>query len=73
MGLPQGWLDRPQQRDVVVIDDLFEEVNNNAVAVNQLFTKIARHRQVTVLFLTQNLFHIKVVSIEPETLTRNIW
>jgi len=57
LGFPQGWLNRPQQRDVVVIDDLFEEVNNNAVAVNQLFTKIARHRQVTVLFLTQNLFH----------------
>ena len=57
LGFPQGWLNRPQQRDVVVIDDLFEEVNNTAVAINQLFTKIARHRQVTVLFLTQNLFH----------------
>jgi len=57
LGFPKDWLDRPQQHDVVVIDDLFEEVNKNAVAVNQLFTKIARHRQVTVLFLTQNLFH----------------
>lgn len=57
MGFPEGWLDRPQQRDVVVIDDLFEEVNANSTAVNQLFTKIARHREVTVFFLTQNLFH----------------
>ena len=57
LGFPKGWLDMPQQHDVVVIDDLFEEVNKNSVAVNQLFTKIARHRQVTVLFLTQNLFH----------------
>lgn len=57
LGFPNDWLDRPKQYDVVVIDDLFEEVNKNAVAVNQLFTKIARHRQVTVVFLTQNLFH----------------
>ena len=41
LGFPKDWLDSPQQHDVVVIDDLFEEVNKNAVAVNQLFTKIA--------------------------------
>jgi GTPase SAR1 family protein len=56
-GLPKGWIDRPKQGDVIVIDDLFEEVNRDATSCNQLFTKIARHRGVTVLFLTQNLFH----------------
>ena len=34
LGFPNDWLDMPQQHDVVVIDDLFEEVNKNAVAVN---------------------------------------
>lgn len=56
-GLPEGWIDKPQTNDVIVIDDLFEEVNKDATSCNQLFTKIARHRGVTVVFLTQNLFH----------------
>ena len=56
-GLPEGWTNQPQQYDAIVIDDLFEEANKDSVTFNALFTKIARHRQVTVLFLTQNLFH----------------
>ena len=56
-GLPDGWLDQPKRYKVIVIDDLFDEVNRDAASVNQLFTKIARHREMTVLFLTQNLFH----------------
>jgi adenylate kinase family enzyme len=56
-GLPKGWTDNPKQYDAIVIDDLFVEANRDAATFNQLFTKIARHRQVTVLFLTQNLFH----------------
>lgn len=56
-GLPKGWIDRPQKNDVIVIDDLFEEVNQDSVTFNQLFTKVARHRGVTAVFLTQNLFH----------------
>jgi len=56
-GLPKGWINKPKKYDAIVIDDLFEEVNSDAVNFNRLFTKVARHRQVTVLFLTQNLFH----------------
>lgn len=56
-GLPKGWTEKPKKFDAIVIDDLFEEANQDSVTFNQLFTKIARHRQVTVLFLTQNLFH----------------
>jgi energy-coupling factor transporter ATP-binding protein EcfA2 len=56
-GLPEGWTDKPKKLDLIIIDDLFEEVNQDAVSCNQLFTKIARHRQVTVIFITQNLFH----------------
>ena len=57
LGFPEGWLEQPKKHDAVVIDDLFEEVIKNSVEVNQLFTKIARHREVTVFFLTQNLYH----------------
>jgi energy-coupling factor transporter ATP-binding protein EcfA2 len=57
IGLPEGWTSKPQQYDVIVIDDLFEEVNRDSITFNALFTKVARHREVTVIFLTQNLFH----------------
>ena len=57
IGFPKGWIDKPRKHHAIVIDDLFEEANKDAATFNQLFTKIARHREVTVLFLTQNLFH----------------
>ena len=55
-GFQPGWMDLPKELDVIVIDDLFTESTkeNN---FNNLFTKIARHRKVTVIFITQNLFH----------------
>ena len=56
-GLPEGWTERPKQYDAIVIDDLFEEANRDSATFNTLFTKIARHRHVTVFFLTQNMFH----------------
>ena len=41
---------------MVVIDDLFSE-STKEQDFNNMFTKVARHRQVTVIFITQNLFH----------------
>ena len=55
-GFEEGWEKRPKSGDVIVIDDLFTE-STKEQAFNNLFTKIARHRGVTVIFLTQNLFH----------------
>ena len=55
-GFDEGWMDRPKALDVLVIDDLFEEANG-VKNFNSLFTKVARHRRVTVIYLTQNLFH----------------
>ena len=55
-GFEKGWMDLPQLDDAIVIDDLFSEANKEA-HFNNLFTKIARHRGVTVIFITQNLFH----------------
>jgi hypothetical protein len=48
-------MDKPQRGDACVIDDLFTEANNET-NFNNLFTKIARHRGVTVFFITQNMF-----------------
>lgn len=55
-GFEQGWMNRPREGDVVVIDDLFSE-STREKDFNNLFTKIARHRGVTVIFITQNMFH----------------
>lgn len=50
------WMDKLRKYDVIVIDDLFTEVNKEE-NFNNLFTKVARHRQVSVIFITQNMFH----------------
>lgn len=55
-GFEPGWIDLLSKGDVIVIDDLFHEANKEE-NFNNLFTKVARHRQVTVIFITQNLFH----------------
>ena len=55
-GFVKGWQNKPQKGDVVVIDDLFSE-STKEQDFNNMFTKVARHRQVTVIFITQNLFH----------------
>ena len=55
-GFVEGWMDKPKSGDVIVIDDLFAE-STKQHDFNNLFTKIARHRNVTVIFITQNMFH----------------
>jgi len=55
-GFEKGWMEKPQKGDVIVIDDLFVEATKEK-NFNNLFTKIARHREVTVIFITQNMFH----------------
>ena len=54
-GFEKRWMDKPKQGDVLVIDDLFMEANKEK-DFNNLFTKVARHRGVTVIFITQNMF-----------------
>ena len=55
-GFDKNWSQRLQKGDVIIIDDLYQEANKEN-DFNNLFTKIARHREVTVIFITQNLFH----------------
>jgi hypothetical protein len=55
-GFDDKWLKRLRPGDVIVIDDLFQEANKES-NFNDLFTKVSRHGGVTVIFITQNLFH----------------
>ena len=43
-GFENGWMERPQSGDAIVIDDLFVEASKEK-NFNNLFTKIARHRE----------------------------
>jgi hypothetical protein len=55
-GFEEGWMEKPQKGDAIVVDDLFDE-STREKNFNNLFTKIARHRGVCVIFITQNMFH----------------
>ena len=55
-GFQKGWMERAKRYDAYVIDDLFSEASREK-DFNNLFTKVARHRGVTVFFITQNMFH----------------
>ena len=54
-GFQEGWLDQAAANDIIVIDDLFTEAAKQDDLTN-LFTRSARHRNLFVIFLTQNLF-----------------
>jgi hypothetical protein len=55
-GFEEGWLSKPRSGDAIVVDDLYAEAVHEK-NFNNLFTKISRHRGVTVIFITQNMFH----------------
>ena len=55
-GFVNKWKELAKPGDCLVIDDLFDEANREKNFIN-VFTKIARHRKIVVIFITQNLFH----------------
>lgn len=44
----------PQQPTLIIIDDLMREANGQIV---DIFTKGSHHRNISVFYITQNLFH----------------
>lgn len=53
-GLPDVGSFDGRSRTLLIIDDLMNEADQN---VCNLFTKLSHHRNVSVVFITQNLFH----------------
>ena len=53
-GLPSVDRFDGRQRVLLIIDDLMNEADQS---VCDLFTKLSHHRSVSVVFITQNLFH----------------
>ena len=56
-GLPQNtdWVNDPRPK-LVIIDDLMRESSSGGAIVN-LFTKGSHHNNLSVIFITQNIFH----------------
>ena len=46
----------PSIRNLVVLDDLMQDLSNNE-RITSLFTKGCHHRNLSVIFLLQNIFH----------------
>jgi hypothetical protein len=53
-GLPDLAQFDGKERTLLILDDLMTETNDS---VSNIFTKVSHHRNVSVLYLTQNLFY----------------
>lgn len=57
-GLPQSsdWSGDPRPK-LIIIDDLMRESSGGSGAIVNLFTKGSHHNNLSVIFITQNIFH----------------
>lgn len=66
-GLPNLESFTGERRTLIVLDDLMHEANDD---VSQIFTKGSHHKNLSVLFLTQNLFfnskHARTMSLNSQ-------
>lgn len=46
----------PTERNLLILDDQMSETKNNAANFSNIFTKGSHHRNITAVFLMQNLF-----------------
>jgi hypothetical protein len=53
-GLPNLEVFDGRQRTLLILDDLMHETDDR---VSQIFTRVSHHKNVSVLYLTQNLFY----------------
>lgn len=53
-GLPDNSEFDGKQRTLLILDDLMTEAGND---VSNIFTKLSHHRNISVIFLTQNLYY----------------
>lgn len=55
-----------ERPDVIVVDDLMEELSRDK-ELTAMFTKTSHHREISIIFLTQNLFfqskHMRTISL----------
>lgn len=52
---PEDYSNDPQLKKLLIIDDMMREASNHVIV--DLFTKGSHHKNISVFFITQNLFH----------------
>lgn len=52
---PDDYSHDPEKKKLVIIDDLMREATNNIIV--DLFTKGSHHKNISVIFITQNIFY----------------
>ena len=57
-GLPDGNSQDPSRNNFIIIDDLMHEADKK---IAKLFTQGSHHKNASVIFLTQNIFHQKSI------------
>jgi hypothetical protein len=53
-GIPDIGQFTGEHRTLLILDDL---MNTNSDSISELFTRVSHHRNVSVFYLTQNIFH----------------
>jgi hypothetical protein len=61
-GLPDLDTLDPREKHLIILDDLMDERDQR---VASLFTKKSHHRNISVMYIVQNLFHREENTIEP--------
>lgn len=56
VGIPESFLNVNNDPILVILDDLMTETGND-VSVSELFTRASHHRNISVILITQNIFH----------------
>lgn len=52
---PEDYSRDPHSKKLIIIDDLMRESSNSVIC--DLFTKGSHHKNISVMFITQNIFH----------------
>jgi hypothetical protein len=56
-GLPDLDNLAPREKHLIILDDLMDETDQR---VALLFTKKSHHKNISVMYIVQNLFHIQI-------------
>lgn len=56
IGIPESFSNADNEPILVILDDLMTESGNN-LRVSELFTRGSHHKSISVILITQNIFH----------------
>jgi hypothetical protein len=60
----------PREKHLIILNDLMDETDQR---VASLFTKKSHHKNISVMYIVQNLFHRPCWNSIPSTVPYNLW